>query len=230
MLRPAGLQLVAAAEDERQALADWLGIRSIGHVVDVGANYGQFAQQLLDKGYAGAVHCFEPLSEAHSGLTKRFAGNSRVEVLPRTAIGATSGVVTMNVAGNSVSSSARPMLQSHESAAPRSAYVREEEAPLTTLDTQFGDANTMFEQGVMLKIDTQGFEADVLRGAKDILPKCQAVLIEMSTTPLYQGQALWDELHQMLVAAGFALWNVMPDFRDPITGQLLQFDGLYVKA
>ncbi|GAA4643977.1 FkbM family methyltransferase [Pontixanthobacter gangjinensis] len=228
-LRPAGVQLVAVAQDERQALVDWLHSRSIGHVIDVGANCGQFAQQLLDKGFRGTVHCCEPLSEAHASLAARFATHSQVEVLPRTAIGAYVGKASMNVAGNSVSSSVRPMLEIHEKAAPRSAYVGMEEAPLTTLDAQFGGACPMLDQGVLLKIDTQGYEADVLRGASEVLPLCRGVLIELSTGPLYEGQALWDELHRMLTDSGFELWNLMPDFRDPESGRLLQFDGLYVR-
>ncbi|MFZ1743858.1 MAG: FkbM family methyltransferase [Pontixanthobacter sp.] len=229
-LRPAGVQLVATSQDERQALVDWLHDQSIGQVIDIGANQGQFAQQLLDKGYRGTMHCCEPLSEAHAALTLRFSGNPQVRILPRTAIGAAQGQAKIQIAGNSVSSSLRPMLDNHRQSAPRSAYVGEEAVPLTTLDRLFAAQTGMFAGGVLLKIDTQGFERDVLAGAVAILPRCKAVLIEMSTMPLYEGQSLWDELHQILVKAGFSLWNVMPDFRDPVSGRLLQFDAFYARA
>jgi FkbM family methyltransferase len=228
-LLPFGVQLVASADDERQALVQLLQQHSIDHVVDIGANNGQFAGQLLEKGYQGRIHCFEPLKDAHAVLAARFEGNERVAVMPRTALGAKSGTVQINVAGNSVSSSVRPMLSAHEDAAAKSAYVGTEDVAMTTFDTAFENRSETFSEGLLLKIDTQGHEAEVLAGAVQTLPQCKAVLIEMSTTPLYAGQALWDELHATLTGAGFQLWNLMPDFRDKRTGQLLQFDGLYLR-
>ena len=225
-LRPVGVQLVAAQEDERQALVDLLHRQGIMRVIDVGANKGQFAGQLLDKGYSGTICCIEPLQDAHEALSMRFEGHRQVRVLDRTAVGAEDGSVTINVAGNSVSSSARGMLPSHEDAAPRSAYIAQQDVPLARLDTLFdGD----MRDTILLKIDTQGLESEVLEGAKAFLPYCKAVLIEMSAVPLYDGQELWDALHKRLSDAGFILWNLMPDFRDPRTGQLLQFDGLYLR-
>lgn len=81
----------------------------------------------------------------------------------------------------------------------------------------------------MLKIDTQGYEAEVLEGAAETIRQCKAVLLEMSAVPLYEGQELWDSLHVRLSRSGFVMWNLIPDFRDARTGQLLQFDGLYVR-
>ena len=228
-LRQAGVQLVAAEEDERQSLVDLLHRLEVGNVIDVGANKGQFAQQLLDKGYRGTVHCFEPLETAHAELAARFCGHGQVKVWPRTAIGAEDGSVVLNVSGNSVSSSARPMLPKHQDAAPRSAYVAVEDVPLAKLDSLLADETALFGQGVMLKIDTQGYEAEVLTGAAESIRQCKAVLLEMSAVPLYEGQELWDSLHVRLSRSGFVMWNLIPDFRDARTGQLLQFDGLYVR-
>lgn len=225
-LRPAGVQLVAAQEDERQALVDLLHRHAVTRVIDVGANRGQFAGQLLDKGYSGTICCIEPLQDAHEALLMRFKEHKHVQVMDRTAVGAEDGSVTINVAGNSVSSSVRSMLRSHEDAAPRSAYIAQQTVPLARLDTLFaGD----MRDTILLKIDTQGLESEVLEGAEALLPNCKAVLIEMSAVPLYEGQELWDALHRRLSDAGFTLWNLMPDFRDPRTGQLLQFDGLYLR-
>ena len=228
-LRPLGVQLVAAADDERQALVDLLHGRSIGHVLDIGANKGQFARQLLEKGYRGKIHCCEPLSEAHAALSAAFGGHAQVEVLPRCAVGERSGEIAINIAGNSVSSSVKPMLASHSDAAPLSVYEGSEKVPLTTLDDLLAVRADILAEGLLIKIDTQGNEAEVLAGGQDSLAKSSGVLLEMSVSELYEGQALWDKLHSTLVDAGFALWNLMPDFRDPRTGRLLQFDGLYLR-
>ena len=83
---------------------------------------------------------------------------------------------------------------------------------------------------VLLKIDVQGYEAQVLEGAPRTLAACRAVVTEMSLVPLYKGQMLVREMWDALVSAGFEAWSLEPGFRDPRTGRMLQIDGLFVKA
>lgn len=227
-MRPLGLQVVAARADERQALVDFMHQVGAQSVIDIGANRGQFAQGLLDKGYTGRIYCIEPLGDAHEALAGTFREHGRVEVLERTAIGCEDGSITINIAGNSVSSSLRPMLDAHRKAAPSSAYIAEEQVSLSRLDTLLNGREEIAHNS-LIKIDSQGFEAEVLAGAENALSLCRAVLIELSATPLYEGQALWDQIHNTLSGQGFVLWNLLPDFRDAKTGRLLQFDGLYLR-
>jgi hypothetical protein len=81
-----------------------------------------------------------------------------------------------------------------------------------------------------LKIDTQGYEWQVLDGAPDLLARSSAVLIELSLVPLYEGQHLWHECIARLEAAGLALWALEPVFVDPETGRTLQLDGLFLRT
>ena len=60
------------------------------------------------------------------------------DVYPRCAIGDHNGEVEINIAGNSESSSILPMLESHRSAAPDSAYQGKEIVPIKTLDDVAG--------------------------------------------------------------------------------------------
>ena len=227
-LRPLGLQVVATQDDERAALVDLLHARGIDHVIDVGANEGQFARQLLDKGYRGRIDCIEPLETAHVALSRSFRNHAQVSVLSRTAVGASKGTTQINVAGNSVSSSILPMEAAHQVAAPRSRYEGSQAVELTTLDSLYLTREGFAAERTLLKIDTQGFEGHVLDGAGGILPQLAGVLIELSTTSLYTGQSRWEDLHERLCAAGFELWDLLPDFRDRNSGRLLQFDGLYM--
>ena len=98
------------------------------------------------------------------------------EAYPRRALGDHTGEVEINIAGNSESSSILPMLESHRSAAPESAYEGKEIVPIKTLDAVAGqylkDAQAPF-----LKIDTQGFELQVLDGTRDILPHIKGILV-----------------------------------------------------
>jgi hypothetical protein len=44
------------------------------------------------------------------------------------------------------------------------------------------------EDRVWLKVDTQGYEAEVFKGATDLLPRISALECELSLVPLYDGR------------------------------------------
>lgn len=198
-------------------------------VLDVGANKGQFAAEIRRGGYAGSIVSFEPLSEAYGGLLQASKGDNKWEIYPRCALGDHIGEVEINIAGNSESSSILPMLETHRSAAPQSAYQGKEIVPIKTLDAVAGEyldgARAPF-----LKIDTQGFEWHVLDGALVSLPKIRGVLVELSLVPLYEGQHLWLEVMTRLEVAGFTLWAFQPGFFDSASGRTLQVDGIFYRT
>lgn len=195
-------------------------------VLDVGANEGQFAQQLVDGGYRGRIVSFEPLRDAHAKLQRTAAGHPSWTVHERCAIGDRDGEVQIHVAGNSASSSIRPMLEQHVKSAPESRYVGVDNAPLRRLD----DVATGYLEGsrsLHLKIDTQGFEGAVLRGAPLVLQRARVVQLELSLVPLYEGQELWEHFLAFMQAQGFVPWTLLPGFVDPASGRTLQLDGVF---
>jgi len=198
-------------------------------VLDVGANIGQFSSELRQSGYTGRIVSFEPLSQAHSELVQSSIGDPMWDAYPRCALGDHEGEVEINIAGNSQSSSILPMLESHRSVAPESAYQGKESVPIKTLDAVAGqylkDARAAF-----LKIDTQGFEWQVLDGARDTLPHIKGILVELSLVPLYEGQHLWRDVIDRLGAAGFTLWTFNPVFSDQAIGRTLQVDGVFFRT
>jgi FkbM family methyltransferase len=197
-------------------------------VIDIGANEGQFAKELRAGGYSGRIVSFEPLLAAHGRILQESNRDSAWHVHPRCALGDRLGETDLNISGNSVSSSILPMLTSHSSAAPESAYLGHESAPLITLDSV---APPYLEgaQAPFLKIDTQGYEWHVLDGARATLPKVCGVQMELSLIPLYEGQRLWRESIERLESEGFVLWALEPVFVDPATGRTLQLDGVFYR-
>ena len=70
----------------------------------------------------------------------------------------------------------------------------------------------------------------VLEGAQALLSRASGIQLELSLTPLYDGQVLFVEMIQWLRARGFELWNVIPGFVDPTTARMLQFDGVFFRV
>jgi len=198
-------------------------------VLDVGANVGQFASELRQGGFAGKIVSFEPLTQAHAELQQASEADPLWDVYPRCALGDHEGEVEINIAGNSQSSSILPMLESHRSAAPESSYKEKEVVAIKKLDSIAGHY-LKAARSPFLKIDTQGFEWQVLDGAREVLPSIQGILVELSLVPLYEGQHLWRDVIDRLEAEGFTLWTFQPTFSNQLTGQTLQVDGVFYRC
>jgi len=198
-------------------------------VLDVGANSGQFALELFNAGFTGRIISFEPLSSAHAALRKVARNNPKWEVAPRCALGATVGSAAINIAGNSFSSSLRPMLEPHLAAAPQSAYVGTEIVPVETLGSVIARRFPGGAPRFALKIDTQGFESEVLDGLGAHVERCAAILLEMPLDSLYGGAADLPTLFDRLVKHGFRCVGLSPGYKDPRTGDAIEVDGLFVR-
>jgi FkbM family methyltransferase len=201
-------------------------------VLDVGANTGQFARHCRAAGYRGKILSFEPSASAHAALLHSAASDPLWSVPDRMALGAANGETEINIALNSYSSSILPMLDTHLSAAPNSAYLQKEKVPLRRLDDVLTNllATTASNHTILLKLDVQGYESHVLAGATQTLANTAALQLEMSLLPLYEGETLMPQMLANLTAQGFDLWDLEPSFRDPATGRLLQVDGIFTRS
>lgn len=218
------LDLDIARDPYVRRLQRTLETRGIDTVMDIGANVGQFGRQLRHAGFSGRIVSVEPLSSAYAQLARRAARDPRWECL-RSAVG-TDGEATMNVASNSYSSSILAVTASHVDAAPDSETVATEAVPMVSLAALVRDRQ-LDPAATLLKVDTQGYESQVLDSAEDMLGEFGAVQLELSVIELYAGQVLHEELVDRLHALGFILWSMDTGISGP-DGRLLQYDGLFV--
>ena len=206
-----------------------LSYHRVNTIFDIGANEGQFGVILRDFGYRGKIISFEPLTQAREELLKISQKDSLWKVAPQAAIGDENGEIEIHIAGNSESSSILEMLDSHIEAAPNSKYIGNEKVPLRKLDTLAPDFIEK-DSVVFLKIDTQGYEEQVMNGAHDLMKNIVGLQLEISLVPLYEGHSLIDEMLQNLKEKGFELWGVSTVFSDPNTAQLLQIDATFFRT
>jgi FkbM family methyltransferase len=205
-----------------------LNNHKIDLIIDVGANKGEYTSELIDLGYSGRIESFEPLCEVYNELNT-ISKKHNTWSTHKIALGDFDGKTEINVAGNINSSSLLEMLPRHEKSAPTSKYTKKETIHVQKLDSILNSI-VSDNQNIFIKIDVQGYEMAVLKGAENSLDKIKGIQIEMSLEPLYQGSMLYREMIEFLESKGFELYSIENGFSDPITGKLLQIDGIFFRS
>ena len=222
-----GIEISRYPNQELKRRLKLLKYFEINLILDVGANTGQYASLMLDLHFEGNIVSFEPLSAAYQRLliaSKKYK-NWRAENM---AIGDMDGEIEINISENSYSSSILPMLPEHLMNAPASRYINKEKVAIHKLDT-IAPGFVQPDSRVFLKIDTQGYEKNVLDGAGRFLTDVTGLQVEMSLIPLYSQGILFQEMISFLREKGFQLYSLELGFSSEKTGQLLQMDGVFFR-
>jgi FkbM family methyltransferase len=222
------VQAVENSGSMSRLLYDTIIYSKPNYFLDVGANIGQSALEVIRYRPDCKIASFEPLSEAHAIASKASEAFPLWTVYPRMALGETEGEVSIHISDNSVSSSLLPMKALHVESAPGSACTREEKTKVKRLDQVLEDHSPT--NRYYLKVDTQGFEMNVLKGAVGILDQVVAIQVELSWEELYAGQPLAIEVISWLLANGFRPYGFAHVFRNANTKCLLQMDGYFLRA
>jgi FkbM family methyltransferase len=193
--------------------------------MDVGANTGDFFQDLTEIGDFASVTLIEPLPYLVEALRRRFPRHTIVEA----AVGKDTSTVEFNDYPDAPYMSSplclNPKEEEHFSIAKgnrRSIRVQQRTLDDIAKENDIGHLD-------ILKIDTQGSEMEVIAGGRSLLETTAAVWIEVSFIPLYEGSCLFHEVHHALCAGGFHLAELRPGWRSP-SGELAQADALFLRA
>ncbi len=198
-----------------------------GLVLDVGANQGQFARKMRDLGYFGPIASFEPMQEAFRRLSEMAKQDEKLTVF-NTALGATNEAREIFISGNSASSSFLQIEDMTVSAEPLTSVVGTETVQIQRLDDIAEAIFAMRTSGpVLLKLDTQGYEREVLEGATETLSDVDYVLAECSLVSVYEGEPLIEEQIAWLRQRGFVPIALERGWSDQVTGQAYQTDILF---
>ena len=152
-------------------------------LIDVGANTGAWAAALLEFFPNTAIIAFEPDPRARSIYLDRFKNKADCTVNP-VAVSSRSGTAELQMAENTIYTSLETYAATQDGRGIKVAQTCAVET--RTLDSY--DIGTQGYDRVFLKIDVQGHEIDVLRGAAATLQKADVVLLELSFAPEYEGK------------------------------------------
>ncbi|WP_422345145.1 FkbM family methyltransferase [Parasphingorhabdus sp.] len=181
-------------------------------VIDVGANHGQFASRIRALGWNSVVLSFEPLAEPFESL-QRMAEKDPSHQAFRFGLGEENTEPVMNVASNHGASSSLlefdPLLEKSFSI----TTTAKEKVEIRRLD-DVAEKMKLAPEKCLLKIDTQGFEQQVLKGSGKFLDQIQMLFLEVSLRPVYKNEPRLFEMLSFLDSLGFEVRDVEPSVFD----------------
>ncbi len=188
-------------------------------IIDVGANKGQFSAMAAKLWPEARLIAFEPLPDQADKFARHLGKRA---TLHRCALAAEQSQMDLHIASRADSSSLLPLNDRQ-----KTMFDMEEVGLLTVpvhrLD-QILPADMLFGKA-LLKIDVQGFEYEVLLGAKGLVDSIDWIFVETSFVELYTGQRLFPEIEQLLTGYGYeetGRFNMVSDDRNkPVQADIL---------
>lgn len=200
-------------------------------VLDVGANRGQFARHALRLFPAARVYSFEPLPDAFADLHS-WALAEKLERLVPVPLALGSSDVTAGMFVHCKHDPSSSLLESTERT--RSLYAQTAlqsriTVQVRTLDSLVREGTVRLSPGTLLKIDVQGYELEVLRGALTSLESIQAGIIEIGLQSLYHGQGSFMAVTELMARMGLRYVGNVAQVCDS-QGRVVYIDAAFVRG
>lgn len=193
-------------------------------VIDVGAHDGWFIRathRFLKQDVQ--ILAFEPQRQK----IKTILGSSSSVALFSKAVGAKPGRATMTELGSTGLSSLRQLASSYQYQADFDTRTKAtHEVEVTTLDIEVLNQENL---DIILKVDTQGFEYEVLQGAQTLLlsGKIKYIIIELMTVEKYAGATTYLPVFTLLENYGYSLYDINCTYYEPLSGKMTEFDAFF---
>jgi FkbM family methyltransferase len=192
--------------------------------VDAGAHAGAWTEALLDLFCPQRVVLLECEPRLVNQLRTKFSARAEVEVVDA-ALADTSGRATFYQLRHPASSS---LLQPRAEAAreyERNSWDVIGEVPVKTVtydEVVSGEAEIS-----ILKLDIQGAEHGVISSSRSGIERTKAVLLEVNFRQHYSNDAIFPELHTVMMEKGFGLYRLSSPYHRG--GRALFADAAYVR-
>lgn len=190
-------------------------------VIDVGAAYGEFTEECITVFPNARYLLIEPLVEYRAPLSDLERRLPSARYLCAAASSRT-GETAINVHPDLVGSSLLREVETGTDVNGRPRNVR-----TVTLD---GAVNEVGAKGpFLLKVDVQGAELDVLKGAEEVLKETEYVLLEVSFFKFFESGPEFGDVIEYMKRLGFVPYDMMGFQYRPLDNALSQADVAFVK-
>jgi FkbM family methyltransferase len=196
-------------------------------ILDIGGGIGASVKLFTDNFPDKKIIVFEPVEESFKAIKNRFPNHSNIEFV-KAAAGNENTEKEINIAARITSSSLLPLEADPKSDVFNEEYLgqkRVEKIRIIRLDDFL--AKNRDEYGIM-KIDVQGFEMEVLKGAEKTLKRTDIIVLEVNNHNGYKGSARYYEIDKYLREHNFSLYNILPSVIDG--GRLKEWDMIYMNS
>lgn len=210
----------------KPGFADLMQHHGVSIVLDVGANEGQYGLELREHGFTGEIFSFEPIYEIYEQLSSRARKDARWTTV-HTGVGALNERRLINVSDETVFSSFLGLSDYSANKFETARATRSEAVDVIRLDSYLAQ-HPLPPGAAYLKIDTQGFEKEVLLGAGQRLKDFKLVQAELALRQLYQGQDDWLSLIHWMEAQGFRVVAAKENGFDHDRAELLELDIVFL--
>ncbi|NUN63524.1 FkbM family methyltransferase [Pseudanabaena biceps] len=187
------------------------------HIFDVGAYEGEFAQCCMQIWPQSQISCFEALDHKVAHLQKMATNNPSIQVFP----GLLGAETLEKVAFNESETASSILIENIPQNFPVSFHS------MRTVDQIVQEYFSGCSPD-LLKLDVQGYELEVLKGAEKSLPSMSAILAEVSLLDIHQNTPLLADILAWLNERDWVAYDVCSFIRRPLDKALWQIDMIFV--
>jgi FkbM family methyltransferase len=172
-------------------------------IFDVGANKGQSIERFRRTWRSGKIIAFEANPGLALDLELKWACPN-ITVKP-VAVGSSAGCVEFSIFENDELSSCLNLSSAESNPFALTVLKARIDVPVITLDAYAQEEG--FKEIDLLKIDTQGFDLKVLRGASELLRRSSvdAILVEVNFIEIYENECSFGEIERFLAEMSYGL-------------------------
>jgi FkbM family methyltransferase len=194
-------------------------------ILDIGGGIGASLKLFSENFPENKIIVFEPVTENFKAIRQRFPAAKKIEFI-KYAAGNENTEKEINIAARITSSSLLQLTSDPGSGVFNETNLGQqgvETIRIVRLDDFLEDRSVRI--GIM-KIDVQGYELNVLKGARTALNRTDLVVLEANNHDGYKGSAKYYEVDQFLRERGFTLYDILPSIVD--NGKLKEWDMIYM--
>jgi len=213
-------------------------------ILDVGANVGSSLDEFKEWWPDSSIHCFEPQHECWNGLEKSASKfQEKSVVINKCAIGSVpnnhatfySHEISTGLSGfNKINLQSQDsihlnhLLKDNPQSLPEyeQSLNQERNVKIIRLDDYL--EKLKINHINLLKIDTQGFENQVLEGLGERLADVDVVVTELIFYDYYERSLSFSDIERFLIPAGFHLYDISHISKNPMNGRTDWVDVIYV--